>query len=372
MSAKPTSDPATPIPDLDHAPFPLATVEGEAHIVRYINPAFGRLIDKTSDEVVGKPFCELVPENSECLALLDRVYRTGAAAIQTGQEPVGPRPVLPFYTMWPVIADERPVGVMIQVLETRSLYEKTLAINEALMLGSLRQHELTAAADSSNVLLRTEIDEHKQNERDALVLTKEVSHRVKNNLLIIVALIANEIKRTPESYAQGYVAIQTRIAAIAELYDLISQSGRGESVPIDAYLREIARTMSESLIGKTSSITIEVDAEAVDIDHDRAVPFGLLVNELGTNAIKHAFPGGTGRVTLSVKQVGDQIELTVADNGVGMKIKDQKMTPGRHGSDYVAIFVRQLRGTITVSGQPGAGTTVAIRFPLLAVPPSSA
>ena len=86
--------------------------------------------------------------------------------------------------------------------------------------------------------------------------------------------------------------------------------------------------MSASLLGNTSGIKIEVKAEALEIDPDRAVPFGLLVNELATNAIKHAFPDGTGRVVLSVEQVGDQIELTVADDGVGMKDKDSAKIAG--------------------------------------------
>jgi two-component sensor histidine kinase len=110
----------------------------------------------------------------------------------------------------------------------------------------------------------------------------------------------------------------------------------------------------------------------LDIDPDSAVPFGLLVNELATNAIKHAFPGGTGRVTLSVEQVGGQIELTVADDGVGMKSKDPAKIAEKRGSDYVAIFVRQLGGTIVPSGSEGTGTTVRIRLPLLLVPPDGA
>ena len=121
--------------------------------------------------------------------------------------------------------------------------------------------------------------------------------------------------------------MQARIGAIAQLYDLISQSSRGRTIAVDAYLREIAKTMSASLLGNTSGITIEVKAEALDIDPDRAVPFGLLVNELATNAIKHAFPDGTGRVVLSVEQVGDQIELTVADDGVGMKDRIRRRFP---------------------------------------------
>jgi len=86
--------------------------------------------------------------------------------------------------------------------------------------------------------------------------------------------------------------MQARIGAIAQLYDLISQSSRGRAIAMDAYLREIAKTMSGSLLGNTSGIKIEVEAEALDIDPDRAVPFGLLVNELATNAIKHAFLTG--------------------------------------------------------------------------------
>ena len=115
--------------------------------------------------------------------------------------------------------------------------------------------------------------------------------------------------------------MQARIGAIAQLYDLISQSSRGRTVAVDAYLREIAKTMSASLLGNTSGIEIEVKAEPLEIDPDRAVPFGLLVNELATNAIKHAFPDGSGHIMLCVEQIGDQIELIVSDDGVGMKDK---------------------------------------------------
>ena len=222
------------------------------------------------------------------------------------------------------------------------------------------------------LLVFEDITDRKQRERDAQVLTNEISHRIKNNLQIVVGLIAYEARSTAAECVQGYKAMQARIGAIAQLYDLISQSSRGRTVAVDAYLGEIAETMSASLLGNTSGIKIEVKAEALDIDPDRAVPFGLLVNELATNAIKHAFPGGTGRVVLSVERVGDQIELTVADNGVGMKDKDSAKVPEKRGADYVAIFVRQLGGTIAPPESDGPGTTVRIRLPLLLVPPEGA
>ena len=487
----------------EHAPLPMATVEGASHIVRYVNPAFCRLLDKPSEQLVGIPFCEMLPERDECVTLLDRVFRTGKPESHTEQEHSKPHPVFWSFTMWPVLADERPVGVMIQVTETAQSQEETLAMNEALMLGMLRQHELTEVADSLNVQLQGEITERKlieaeqkkldqrlrdqqfytrsliesnidalmttdaagiitdvnkqmealtgctrdeligapsknyftdperaeaaiklvlrekkvtdyeltacardgkqtevsynattfydrdrtlqgvlavardvterkQRERDALSLTNEISHRIKNNLQVIVGLIAYEAKWTAAPCVQGYKTMQARIGAIAQLYDLISQTSRGQTVAVDAYLREIAKTMSASLLGNMSGIEIEVKAEPLEIDPNRAVPFGLLVNELTTNAIKHAFPHGSGHIRLCVEQVGDQIELVVSDDGVGMKDKDLAKSPEKRGSDYVAIFVRQLGGTIVPSKQEATGTTVRIRLPLLLVPSGGA
>jgi PAS domain S-box-containing protein len=217
-----------------------------------------------------------------------------------------------------------------------------------------------------------DVTEQKQRERDALSLTNEISHRIKNNLQVIVGLITYEAKWTAAPCVQGYKTMQTRIGAIAQLYDLISQTSRGQTVAVDAYLREIARTMTASLLGNMSGISIEVEGEKLEIDPDRAVPFGLLVNELTTNAIKHAFPGGSGHIKLSVERIGDQIELVVSDDGVGMKDKDMMKGAEKRGSNYVAIFVRQLGGAIVPSKQEATGTTVRIRLPLLLVPSGGA
>lgn len=367
MTAEPTSDPM-PFDQtsacFEHAPLPLAKIEGAMHIVRYVNPAFCRLSHKARDELVGRPFCDVLHGKGECLALLDRVYRTGKSESHTVQEHSSSGPVFSSYTMWPVVADERTVGVMVHVIETAPLHEKTLEMNEALLLGSLRQHELTAAADASNIHLQTEIGKRKQRERDALMMAAEVSHRIKNNLQLVSGLIGYEARRTAAPCVPGYKAMQARIAAIAELYDLISQSSSGLTIPVDAYLGDIAQTISASLLGTTSGIKIEVKAEALKMDSEYAVPFGLLVNELTTNAIKHAFPDGIGRILLSLEQVSGQIELSVIDNGVGVKAKGPAKTPETHGADYVAMFVRQLGGTIAKINSERSGTTIRIRLPL--------
>ncbi|MEJ0025843.1 MAG: PAS domain-containing protein [Rhizomicrobium sp.] len=221
------------------------------------------------------------------------------------------------------------------------------------------------------LLVFEDITDRKQRERDAQMLTNEISHRIKNNLQIVVGLISYEAKWTAAPCLPGYMAMQARIGAIAQLYDLISQSSRGRTVAVDAYLTEIAKAMAASL-GADSGIAIKVEAEPLEIDPDRAVPFGLLVNELATNAIKHAFPGGAGRILLAVERIGDEIELTVADDGIGMKQKAVAKIPEKRGADYVAIFVRQLHGRLAVSGPEQPGTAITIRLPLLLVPSGGA
>ena len=220
------------------------------------------------------------------------------------------------------------------------------------------------------LLVFEDISDRKQRERDALSLTNEISHRIKNNLQIIVGLIAFEVRATAKPCVEGYRSMQARIGAIAQLYDLISHSSRGGAVALDGYLKEIAKTMSASLLGDASGIKIEVQAEALSIDPERAVPFGLLVNELGTNAIKHAFPKGAGRVVLSARQIDDQIELTVSDDGVGFGKTDATKTPEKRGADYVEIFVRQLGGVAIPPEPDTIGTMIRIRIPLLVASPA--
>ena len=146
----------------EHSPLPLATLEGARHIVRYVNPAFCRLLDKSNDELIGKPFPEVMQEKDEFLTLLDQVYQSGKFASHAKQHHTEPRPVFWSYTMWPVLGAANPVGVMIQVTEIPHSEEQMLAMNEALVLGSLRQHELTEASDNLNVQLRGEIATREQ------------------------------------------------------------------------------------------------------------------------------------------------------------------------------------------------------------------
>ncbi len=141
----------------EHAPLPMATVEGATHLVRYANPAFCRLLNRPIKRLIGQPLSKLLPKKDPCVTLLNRVYQTQKAESFTEQEATKAHPVFWSYTIWPVMEDKGLVGIMIQVTETAEVHGTTVAMNQALVLGSLRQHELTSAAEDLNQKLRVEI-----------------------------------------------------------------------------------------------------------------------------------------------------------------------------------------------------------------------
>lgn len=199
-------------------------------------------------------------------------------------------------------------------------------------------------------------------ERHRDILAAELAHRIKNSLQIITSFVSFEIRRAAEPCVEGYRAMQARIGAVAELYDVISRSAALGPVPVEPYLAGIAASLHSSLIGQAADIEILVEAEALLIDPDKAVSVGLIVNELATNAVKHAFPSGGGRIFLSFERRDEEVLLIVRDDGVG---HDQARNSGVRsglGSRYVEAFVKQLGATIARASGAG-GTTMTVKLP---------
>lgn len=191
------------------------------------------------------------------------------------------------------------------------------------------------------------------------LLAAELAHRIKNSLQVISSFVAYELRRAAEPCIDGYRAMQARIGAVAELYDVIAKSSAFGPVDVEVYLEGIASSLRSSLLGKQSKIEIVVAAEPLAILADHAVPLGLMVNELATNAIKYAFPEGEGRVTLGFRRRDGEVTLTVEDNGIGMNAAggDAGM-----GSRFLDAFALQVGGTLA-KASADTGTTFIIRLP---------
>ena len=181
-SGPPSPAPVSELPAACHSlmersPVPMAELETAAHVVRYVNPAFCRLTGKARQALTGRPFAEMVQQGDSCLAVLDRIYRTGEPETHTEPEHAGRHPVYWSYSIWPVLDENmRPAGVMMQVTETTQFHRDAGAMNQALILSSVRQHEKAEADEKLNDLLRREVT-HRRRVEESLRASEE-SYRV--------------------------------------------------------------------------------------------------------------------------------------------------------------------------------------------------
>ncbi len=199
-------------------------------------------------------------------------------------------------------------------------------------------------------------------ERHRDMLAAELAHRIKNSLQIITSFVSYEMRRAAEPCIAGYQAMQSRIGAVAELYNVISRSSSLGPVPVGPYLKGIAGSLRSSLLGTGDHIAVEVEAEPLAIVADHAVTIGLIVNELATNAVKYAFPSGRGRIVLGFTRRDGEVILTVADDGVGLGATTGSGPSSGKGSRFVEAFIRQVGGTLAIATGK-AGTTYTVRLP---------
>jgi two-component sensor histidine kinase len=155
---------------------------------------------------------------------------------------------------------------------------------------------------------------------------------------------------------------QNRVHSIALVHETLYQSGELARINLGDYLRTLVQYLMESWIGISGRVRLSVDAAKVELPIDVAIPCGLIVNELVTNSLKHAFPkASSGSIGISViSETPDRKKVVVADDGVGLP---EGMDIGRSGGlglKLVGTLTRQLRGSVSVRRHPG--TTVEITF----------
>jgi two-component system, sensor histidine kinase PdtaS len=194
------------------------------------------------------------------------------------------------------------------------------------------------------------------------VLLQELGHRIKNSLQIIVAMVSLEARN--HKSGEGRAALERvshRIAALGRLYSILGSVNAVEEVDAAAYLEALCRDLIESVQKENgTSIALKTDIESEPLPADRAIPLGLIVNELVTNAVKYAFPSETrGTVVVTLKRIPGELRLTVSDDGKGV---DPRRTDSGVGGRLVETFARQLGGQVErESGNKG--TIVCLTLP---------
>src|SRR6202162_6180226 len=153
------------------------------------------------------------------------------------------------------------------------------------------------------------------------MLLQELTHRVKNSLQFIAAMVAIEARSLNSDEGQAALErVSYRITALGQLYSKLSKADTVEAVEAETYLDELCRDLIASVQKEgDTSIVLKTEIESELLPTDRAIPIGLIVNELVTNAVKYAFPGeAKGTVTVTLKRVPGELRLTVADDGRGL------------------------------------------------------
>jgi PAS domain S-box-containing protein len=201
------------------------------------------------------------------------------------------------------------------------------------------------------------------------VLLREIHHRVKNNLAVISSLFYLQSTYTDDPQTlKIFQESQDRVKSMALVHELLYGSENLAAVDFSRYASDLCEQLIETYDHSAARVRLVKDLEPIRLDIDHAVPCGLILNELMSNAIKHAFPAGRGgTVHLAMRRHGDgACLLSVADDGAGLPPGLDPATPGSLGLRLIRTLARQLDGQIEwLPAHPGKdppGTEARLTF----------
>lgn len=222
---------------------------------------------------------------------------------------------------------------------------------------------------SHYIAVKDDITERKRTEeslrvslREKEALLQETHHRVKNNLALIVSLMRLTGGRSREAETKAVLQeMQTRIQSVILLNETLYKTARYSRVNLADYVKQIATQDFKAQNDRAGLVRLVFDVQPVEVATAQAIPCGLIVNELVTNSLKHAFPDGkAGEVAVDLRSNDDgDILLRVSDTGVGLPDDFRARQAASLGMQLVMDLVKQLHGTLEV----GPGASFKITFP---------
>jgi two-component sensor histidine kinase len=226
--------------------------------------------------------------------------------------------------------------------------------------GALKQAMIRKARDDAEAEVHASRDRYAALAAEREVLLREVNHRVGNSLQIIASLLHLQANSsTQDGVKAALTNAMGRVAAVAQVHRRLYTSHDLKSVLLNQYLEALLEDLRRSAEGnKMSRLTLK--AEPIEIDPDRAVAIGIIVNELVMNAVKYAYPDGAGPIHIVLDADGDDLELSIADDGVGLNARTDPRSTGM-GQRIVTAMAQKLDANVERDPKH-AGTRIVLRF----------
>ncbi|BAS55937.1 signal transduction histidine kinase [Leptolyngbya boryana NIES-2135] len=198
--------------------------------------------------------------------------------------------------------------------------------------------------------------------REKEILLREIHHRVKNNLQVVSSLLDLQAMRTQDPTVQTILRNnQSRIRSIALVHERLSQSSQITRINLGEYIQSLTAILVRIYAIEPNRITFRTEIQGeIELSSNRAVPVGLILNELVSNALKHGLAGEFGEITVSLRITDAQITLIVSDSGERFPTDLDLMSPRSLGFQLINSLVQQIDGILTVSRIPN--TMIAVRF----------
>jgi two-component sensor histidine kinase len=188
-------------------------------------------------------------------------------------------------------------------------------------------------------------------------LLKEVHHRVKNNLQVICSLLSMQIAcSNGDEFSRPLNDAHSRVLAMSLIHEQIYQSDSMADLDFAEYIALLSERLFSGYCTDPSRIRLQLAVEAIQLTMHQAIPCGLILNELISNSLKHAFRDGrAGLIRISLRKLeAGHVELAVADNGVGFRDGFRWDSGSSLGLQVVRTLIRQLRANLVVTGERGA------------------
>ncbi len=216
---------------------------------------------------------------------------------------------------------------------------------------------LASIVDITERKLTQETLERSLHENQALL--QEVHHRVRNNLQLVCSLLGTHANMMENEAAIAKLQdSERRVMSIAMVHEQLYRQNEMSSVDLAEYVRDLESYLFPSY-ASSSAIACRLEISPVKLPIEQAIPCGLILNELVTNALKHAYAEGAGEILVRLSLTGDEVSITVSDQGVGMPAGFDWTAPKTFGLKLVQLVVNQLDGRLEIGTAPGASFTIS-------------